>query len=147
MIYASNKKAHFNYEILSKYEAGIELKGTEVKSIKAQNVSIKESYIRIIKDEVYIVQMNISPYDKGNINNVDSQRLRKLLLHRKEIKLLSKEVKENKLALVALSVYSKNNKIKLEIALARGKKLYDKRQTIKDRDTKRQIEKNLKRFK
>lgn len=144
MVYANNKKSRFNYEILKKYEAGIELKGTEVKSIKMSNVSIKEAFIRIIKNEVFVFQMTVNNYDKGNINNVETDRPRKLLLNKKEIMYLLKEVRENRYAVVPISVYSKNRLIKLEIGLARGKKLYDKRETIKKRDIERSISKKYK---
>lgn len=144
MVYANNKKSRFNYEILKKYEAGIELKGTEVKSIKMSNVSIKEAFIRIIKNEVFIFQMTVNNYDKGNINNVETDRARKLLMNKKEIMYLLKEVRENRYAIVPISVYSKNRLIKLEIGLAKGKKLYDKRETIKKRDIERSINKKYK---
>lgn len=144
MVYANNKKSRFNYEILKKYEAGIELKGTEVKSIKMSNVSIKEAFIRIIKNEVFVFQMTVNNYDKGNINNVETDRPRKLLLNKKEIMYLLKEVRENRYAVVPISVYSKNRLIKLEIGLARGKKLYDKRETLKKRDIERSISKKYK---
>lgn len=146
MIYAKNKKAYFNYEIIEKIEVGISLHGTEVKSIKKGNVSIKEAFVRIIKDEAFIFQMNISSYEEGNINNVAPNRERKLLLHKKEILKFKSEIKENRYSLVPLTVYLSRNKIKLELALARGKKMYDKRESIKRRDVKREIEKNLKKW-
>lgn len=146
MVYAKNKKANFNYQILEKLEAGIVLSGTEVKSIRLSKVSIKESYIRIIRDEIFIMQMNISEYEKGNINNKESTRVRKLLLHKKEIEKLKRETKEKGLAIVPLSVYSNSKHIKVEIALAKGKKEYDKRETLKRKEIDMNIKREIKKY-
>ena len=141
-ILANNKKAYFDYFIEEEYEAGLELKGTEVKSIKMTKVSIKESFIRIIKNEPFIMGMFITNYSFGNINNVNETRVRKLLLHKKEIKKLEEKSKLLGYTIVPLSVYNKNGIIKVKIALARGKKNYDKRESIKKRDLSREIKNN-----
>ena len=141
-ILANNKKAYFDYFIEEEFEAGIELKGTEVKSIKMTKVSIKESFIRIIKNEPFIMGMFVSNYSFGNINNVNEIRVRKLLLHRKEIKKLQKKSKLLGYTIVPLNVYNKNGLIKIKIGLARGKKNYDKRESIKQRDLSREIRNN-----
>ena len=141
-ILANNKKAYFDYFIEEEFEAGIELKGTEVKSIKMTKVSIKESFIRIIKNEPLIMGMFVSNYSFGNINNVNEIRVRKLLLHRKEIKKLQEKSKLLGYTIVPLNVYNKNGLIKIKIGLARGKKNYDKRESIKQRDLSREIRNN-----
>ena len=141
-ILANNKKAYFDYFIEEEYEAGLELKGTEVKSIKMTKVSIKESFIRIIKNEPFIMGMFVTNYSFGNINNVNETRVRKLLLHKKEIKKLKEKSKLLGYTIVPLSVYNKNGIIKVKIALARGKKNYDKRESIKKRDLSREIKNN-----
>ena len=141
-ILANNKKAYFDYFIEEEFEAGIELKGTEVKSIKMTKVSIKESFIRIIKNEPFIMGMFVSNYSFGNINNVNEIRVRKLLLHRKEIKKLQEKYKLLGYTIVPLNVYNKNGLIKIKIGLARGKKNYDKRESIKQRDLSREIRNN-----
>ena len=137
-----NKKAYFDYFIEEEYEAGLELKGTEVKSIKMTKVNIKESFIRIIKNEPFIMGMFVTNYSFGNINNVNETRVRKLLLHKKEIKKLEEKSKLLGYTIVPLSVYNKNGIIKVKIALARGKKNYDKRESIKKRDLSREIKNN-----
>ena len=129
-----NKKAYHDYFIEEKYECGIVLFGTEVKSLREGKCSIKESYIKIKDSEVFIIGMNISPYEKGNIFNKDPLRTKKLLMHKGEIKKLIGKIKEKGYTLIPLTVYFKNSHVKLEIALARGKKLYDKRETIKSKD-------------
>ncbi|WP_067140825.1 SsrA-binding protein SmpB [Oceanivirga salmonicida] len=140
MVYAKNKKASFDYFLLEKHETGIELVGTEVKSIRLSKLSIKEAFVRIIKDELFILNMHISPYDFGNINNeTESTRPRKLLMNKKEIQKLKEKTKEKGLTLVPISVYAKGRYIKVEIALAKGKKNYDKRQSLKEKDTNRRI--------
>ena len=141
-ILANNKKAYFDYFIEEEYEAGLELKGTEVKSIKMTKVSIKESFIRIIKNEPFIMGMFVTNYSFGNINNVNETRVRKLLLHKKEIKKLEEKSKLLGYTIVPLSVYNKNGIIKVKIALARGKKNYDKRESITKRDRSREIKNN-----
>ena len=127
---ANNKKAYHDYFIDDKWEAGIELFGTEVKSIRMGKCSIKEAFVKIDKGEVYVYGMHISPYEKGNIFNKDPMRVRKLLLHRHEINKIEAKLKEKGLTLVPLKVYFKDSLVKVEIGMARGKKLYDKRQDI-----------------
>jgi SsrA-binding protein len=143
-IVSNNKKAYHDYFILDTYEAGIELKGTEIKSVRKGSANLKDAFIKIKDNEAYIENMHIAPYEQGNRFNHDPRRTRKLLLHKKEIKKLQKEVKENGLTIVPTKLYFNTSKAKLEIALARGKKLYDKRQDLKAKDAKRDIEKALK---
>ena len=143
-IVAQNKKAYHDYFILDTYEAGIALQGTEIKSIRKGSVNLKDSFIRIRNDEAFIDNMHIAPYEQGNRFNHEPLRQRKLLLHKKEIKKLQKELKENGLTIVPTKLYFNTSKLKVEIALARGKKLYDKRQDLKEKDSKRDIEKALK---
>ncbi len=141
---ANNKKAYFDYFIEDKYEAGIELFGTEVKSLRMGKCSIKESFIRIERGEVYVYGMHISPYEKGNIFNKDPLRVRKLLLHKREIMKLSAEIAQKGYTLVPLAVYLKGSLVKVEVGLAKGKKLYDKRETIAKKDQRREAEKEFK---
>ncbi len=141
---ANNKKAYHDYFILEQYEAGIELAGTEVKSLRMGKCSVKESYIRIEHGEVIIYGMHISPYEKGNIFNKDPLRPRKLLLHRSEINKMMGKLKEKGLTIVPLRVYFKGSLVKVEIGLAKGKKLYDKRQDIAKKDAKREAERDFK---
>ena len=141
---ANNKKAYHDYFIEDKYEAGIELFGTEVKSIRMGKCSIKESFIRIEKGQVMIYGMHISPYEKGNIFNKDPLRERKLLMHRYEINKLKGKIQEKGYTLVPLQVYFKGSLVKVEIGLARGKKLYDKRADIAKKDQRRELEKEFK---
>ena len=141
---ANNKKAYHDYFIEEKYEAGIALAGTEVKSLRMGKCSIKESFLRIEKGEVYIYGMHISPYEKGNIFNKDPLRVRKLLLHDYEIRKLQNQIKEKGYTLVPLQVYFKNILVKVEIGLARGKKLYDKRQDIAKKDQRREAQRDFK---
>ena len=141
---ANNKKAYHDYFIEDSYEAGIALAGTEVKSLRMGKCSIKESYIRIENKEVLVYGMHISPYEKGNIFNKDPLRTRKLLLHRSEINRLAGKIKEKGLTIVPLKVYFKDSLVKVEIGLARGKKLYDKRQDIAKKDQKREAERDFK---
>ena len=141
---ANNKKAYHDYFIEENYEAGIALHGTEVKSMRQGKCSIKESFIRIENGEVYVYGMHVSPYEKGNIFNKDPLRVKKLLLHRYEINKLSGKVAEKGLTLVPLQVDFKEGKVKVEIGLARGKKLYDKRQDIAKKDQRREAEKDFK---
>ncbi len=140
----NNKKAYFDYQILEEIEAGIVLTGTEIKSIRNGQANLKDSYAIIRNNEVYILNMHISKYDDGNIFNHEETRTRKLLLHKKEILKLNDKIKLQGLTLVPLKLYFKKNKAKLLIGLAKGKKLYDKRESIKERDIKRNIEKNYK---
>lgn len=141
---ANNKKARFDYFIEDSCEAGISLHGTEVKSIRMGRCSIKEAFVRIEHGEVWIYNMHISPYEKGNIFNKDPLRVKKLLLHRYEINKLMGRIKEKGYTLVPLRVYLKGSLVKVEIGLAKGKKLYDKRQDIAKKDQRREAEKNFK---
>ena len=141
---ANNKKAYFDYFIEDKWEAGISLFGTEVKSIRMGKVSIKESYIKIEKGEVFVYNMHVSPYEKGNIFNRDPIRVKKLLLHRAEINKISGKITEKGYTLVPLQVYIKDGLVKVEIGLAKGKKLYDKRDTIAKKDVRRENERDFK---
>ncbi len=141
---ANNKKAYHDYFIQDKYEAGIELYGTEVKSVRMGKCSIKEAFIRIEKGEVYIYGMHINPYEKGNLFNKDPLRTRKLLLHRAEIEKLGSKIAEKGFTLVPLQVYFKGSLVKVEIGLAKGKKLYDKREDIAKKDQKREMEREMK---
>lgn len=141
---ANNKKAYHDYFIDDKIEAGIELFGTEVKSIRMGKCSVKESFIKIEKGEMFIYGMHISPYEKGNIFNKDSLRVRKLLLHKVEIRKLEAKVAEKGYTLVPLQVYFKGSLVKVEVGLARGKKLYDKRQDLAKKDQKREVERDFK---
>ena len=141
---ANNKKAYHDYFIDETYEAGIALHGTEVKSMRMGKCSIKESFIRIENEEVYVYGMHVSPYEKGNLFNKDPLRVKKLLLHRYEINKLIGKVKEKGYTLVPLQVYFKDGKVKVEIGLARGKKLYDKRESIAKKDQMREAQKEFK---
>ena len=141
---AQNRKAYHDYFVEDRYEAGIELFGTEVKSIRMGKCSVKESFVRIVNDEVMIYGMHISPYEKGNIFNKDPLRERKLLMHRYEINKLKGKIQEKGYTLVPLQVYFKGSLVKVEIGLARGKKLYDKRADIAKKDQRRELEKDFK---
>jgi SsrA-binding protein len=141
---ANNKKAYHDYFILDKYETGIALAGTEVKSLRMGKCSIKESFIRIENGEVFIYGMHISPYEKGNIFNKDPLRVRKLLLHRAEINKLIGKTKEKGMTIVPLRIYLKGSLVKVEIGLAKGKKLYDKRQDISKKDQQREASRDFK---
>ena len=141
---ANNKKAFHDYFIEDKYEAGISLAGTEVKSLRQGKCSIKESFIRIEKGEVFIYGMHISPYEKGNIFNKDPLRVKKLLLHKYEINKMAGKIAEKGYTLVPLQVYFRGSLVKVELGLAKGKKLYDKRQDIAKKDQKREAEKEFK---
>ena len=141
---STNRKAYFNYRIDGTVEAGIVLTGTEIKSIRAGKVSIAASYARPERGEVWLANANIAPYESGNRNNHEPTRARKLLMHRDEISRLSSAVAEKGLTLVPLRLYLKNGLAKVEIGLARGKKLYDKRQSIAQRQSDREIERTLK---
>ncbi len=132
-----NKKAYFNYFIVKEIEAGIELLGSEIKSLRKGSANIKDSYIRIKNNEVFLINTYIEKYEEGNTFNHNPTRERKLLLHKKEIKKLYEEVKMEGLTLIPLKIYLKNNKAKVLIGLAKGKKIYDKRETIKKRDLER----------
>lgn len=141
---ANNKKAYHDYFIDETYEAGISLHGTEVKSMRMGKCSIKESFIRIENAEIYVYGMHVSPYEKGNIFNKDPLRVKKLLMHKYEISKLAGKVAEKGYTLVPLQVYFKHGRVKVEIGLARGKKLYDKRQDIARKDQRRETQREFK---
>ena len=141
---ANNKKARFDYFILETFECGIELFGTEVKSLLLGQCSVKEAWVEIRNGEVFINQMHINPYEKGNIFNKDPLRVRKLLMHKSEIRRLVGKIKEKGLTLVPLQVYFKGSLVKVEIGLAQGKKKYDKRESIAKNDQRRDFERNFK---
>lgn len=143
-VIANNRKAFHDYFIEDKFEAGLVLVGTEIKSIRKGSVQFKDAYVDIVNNEAYIVGMHIAPYEFGNRFNHDELRDRKLLLHKLEIKKLSKSVQQKGYSIVPLSLYLSEGKAKMEIALAKGKANYDKRQTLKEKDAKREIEKALK---
>ena len=141
---AQNKKAHFEYFLEELFEAGISLSGTEVKSLRQGKCSLKESFVRIEQGEAFLYNMHISPYEQGNIFNKDPLRTRKLLLHKSEIRRLIGKVKTYGYTIVPVKIYFKGNYAKVQIALAKGKKLYDKRQDIAKKDQRREAEKSFK---
>ena len=143
-VVAKNSKAYHDYFIEEKYEAGIELAGTEVKSIRMGNVNLKDSFCIIKDGQLAVHGMHISPYEKGNIFNKDPRRPRRLLMHKREIMRLFGRLKQDGLALIPLSIYFKGPRVKLELGLARGKKLYDKRESAARRDAKREIDRTMK---
>ena len=137
---AQNKKAYHEYFILEKYEAGIELFGTEVKSIRNGKVNLKDAWCQIKNNEIFVCGMHISPYEQGNIFNRDPMRVKRLLMHKREIRNLYAKVKQEGLTLIPLTLYFKNGRAKLEIGLCKGKKLYDKRETAARKEAERKIE-------
>lgn len=141
---AANRKARHEYFVIESMEAGIELVGTEVKSIRMGNVNLKDSWADIKNDEIFIMGMHVSPYEKGNIFNRDPLRVRKLLMHKREIRKLQAQIKTKGLTLVPLSMYFKNSNVKVEIGICKGKKLYDKRATEASRDAARNIDRAMK---
>jgi SsrA-binding protein len=141
---AQNKKAYHEYFILETYEAGIELFGTEVKSIRQGNVNLKDSWCGIVNGELFVNNMHISPYEQGNIFNREPRRVRRLLMHKREIRRLKAEVKQQGLALIPLSVYFRKGKAKIKVGLCKGKMLYDKRSVQADRDANRRIDRAMK---
>lgn len=141
---ANNKKAYYDYFIEDKYEAGLVLHGTEVKSLRMGKCSIKESYVQIINGEVFIINMNITPYEKGNIFNRDPLRPKKLLLHKQEINKLAAQTAQQGYTIVPLQVYISNGKMKIEIGVGKGKKNYDKRDSIAKKDQQREAQKEFK---
>lgn len=142
---AKNRKARHDYEILETFEAGIELTGTEVRSLRENNCQLTDTFALVRGDEVWLSNLHIAPFSNGNIANVDPDRRRKLLLHRKQIRYLAQKTQEKGLALVPLDIYfNDNGLVKVGLALARGKKLYDKRNSMKERDMKRDVERALK---
>jgi SsrA-binding protein len=144
-VIATNKKAYFNYELLENYEAGVSLVGSEVKSLRQGRVSLKDSYAEVRGGEVFLLNFHISPYEAANRFNHDPEREKKLLLHRQEIKRLSGKIKEKGLTLVPTKVlFNDKGKVKVEIALAKGKRAYQKREVIKERDRERELRAELK---
>lgn len=141
-----NRKAYFDYEIIDSFECGIVLVGTEIKAIRLGNVNIKDSYGLIKNGELFLLNMHIAPYEKGNIFNHEETRTRKLLMHKKEISKLTSNVKENNYTLIPLKLYFKGNKVKVLLGMARGKKQFDKRQALKEADIKKQIDKDVRDF-
>ena len=141
----NTRKARFDYQIYDKYEAGIVLTGTEIKSIRQGNCNLNDSYVVIKKNEAYIINMHISQYEEGNIFNHEETRTRKLLLHKKEILKINDKIRIEGFTIIPLKLYFIKNKAKIEIGIAKGKKNYDKRQTIKERDIQKDINKQLKR--
>lgn len=143
----TNKKARFDYEIDEKYEAGMVLTGTEVKSLRNGKANLKDGYARVIKGEVFLIGCHISPYEMGTHSNHDPERRRKLLLHKQEIKRLTGKTVERGLTLVPLRIYFRNGKAKIELGLGRGKKSYDKRETMRQRTADREMERAIRRHK
>ena len=143
---SQNKKAYHDYFIEETYECGISLAGTEVKSIRAGQVNLKDSFASVQSGEVMLIGMHISPYEKGNIFNKDPLRERKLLMHKAEIRRLIGKVKEDGYSLIPTKVYLKGSKVKIELALAKGKKLYDKRNAIAEKEAKRRIDRKIKEY-
>lgn len=141
---ARNKKASHDYFVLQTFEAGIELKGTEVKSIRRGNVNLKDSWCSVVDGEIFVNGMHIGAYEQGNIFNVNSMRVRKLLMHKKEIDKLYGEVKKDGVSIIPISIYFKNSNVKLQIGICKGKKLYDKRKVMAERSANRDIERTLK---
>ena len=141
---ADNRKARHDYFVLEALETGIELVGTEVKSIRTGSVNLKDSWVDIVNGELMVLGMHISPYEKGNIFNRDPVRPRRLLAHKKEIRRLAAEIKQNGLTLIPLKLYFKGSRVKVEVGLCRGKKLYDKRESAARRDAKREIDRAMK---
>lgn len=142
---AQNRKAYHDYFILEKFEAGVELFGTEVKSIRQGNINLKDSFCSVKNGELFTHGMHISPYEKGNIFNRDPMRPKRLLMHKREIERLYARIKQDGLALIPLSVYFKDSRVKLELGLARGKKLYDKREAAAAKSSEREMDRQLKR--
>ena len=140
---AQNKKAYHDYFILEKYEAGIELFGTEVKSVRAGKINLKDSWCHVRNGEIFAMGMHISPYEHGNIFNRDPMREKRLLMHKKEIKQLYSKIKQEGLTVIPLTVYFKNGRAKLEIGLCKGKKLYDKREAAAQKEAERKIERGM----
>lgn len=140
----SNRRATFNFEILETFEAGIALQGTEIKSLREHGGSLQEAYVKVINNEVWLLGCSIAPYKYGNIHNHEERRDRKLLMHKREISKLRVATQEKGLTIIPLAFYLKEGRVKVKIGIAKGKKNIDKRETIKERDEKRHIEKVLK---
>jgi SsrA-binding protein len=143
----SNRKARHEYDIVDRIEAGLVLKGSEVKSLRAGRANLADAYARVIKSEIWVINMHISPYKEATDQNHEPLRDKKLLLHRSEIKKLTRRVNEKGFTLIPMRVYFKNNKAKVEIGIARGKRQYDKKTSIAERDVKRDLEREQKKFK
>ena len=143
---AQNKKARHDYFLQETFEAGIVLKGTEIKSVRANKVNIKDAYCAIRGEELFVIGMHIAKYDQGNIFNHDETRTRKLLMHKREILRLENKIKGQSLTIIPTKVYLEQGLCKVEIAIAQGKKQYDKRQALKEQDAKRQVERSLKNY-
>lgn len=141
---ATNRKAFHDYYIEERFEAGIELSGTEVKSVRQSALNLKDSYCTVKDGELFVRGMHISPYEKGNIFNREPMRVRKLLMHKREIRKLGARVQQDGVAIIPLSVYFKGPRVKIEIAVAKGKKLHDKRESEKDKDASREMDKAIK---
>lgn len=142
-VVATNRKAKFEYHLLETFEAGISLKGSEIKSIRAGQMSIKEAYVRVTENEAWLMEAYIAPYTEANRFNHEPRRPRQLLLHKREIRNMRKTAQQKGLTVIATKVYLKGGRAKVEIALARGKKMHDKRQAIKQRDTEREIKRQM----
>lgn len=143
LLVAENRKAYFHYEVLDKLECGIELQGTEVKSLRNGNISFVDAFVEVKAGQLFLMKFHISPYVFGNLNNHVAERPRRLLAHRQEIAKLHRRVKEKGFTIIPLRVYFKKQYVKIEIGLCRGKKLFDKRETIKERDLQRQSERDV----
>ena len=141
---AQNKKAHHDYFVLESIEAGIELFGTEVKSLRQNRVNLKDSWCSVVNGEIFVNGMHISPYEQGNIFNKDATRVRKLLMHKREIMRLYGHIKQDGYSIIPISIYFKGSKVKVQVGLCKGKKLYDKRADIAKKDAKRNIERAMK---
>lgn len=146
MIEIKNKKANFDYFIEDTYEAGIVLKGTEIKSIRKGSCNLKDTYARVKNNEIYVINMFIAPYEQGNRFNHDERRERKLLLHKKEIIKIKQKIEKEGYSLVPIKLYLKNGMAKVLIGIAKGKKAYDKRQSLKEKDIKRDLEKTVSKY-
>jgi len=142
---AKNRRARHDYHVVDSVEAGVVLKGTEVKSVRLGKVQLADSYARVENEEMFLHGVHISPYEQGNRFNVDSRRVRKLLLHKSEIRRLHRQIREKGVTLIPLSVYLRRGRVKVEIGLCRGKRQHDKRDTIKQRDAERDMERELRR--
>lgn len=146
MIEIKNKKANFDYFIEDTYEAGIVLKGTEIKAIRKGSCNLKDTYARVKNNEIYVINMFIAPYEQGNRFNHDERRERKLLLHKKEIIKIKQKIEKEGYSLVPIKLYLKNGRAKVLIGIAKGKKAYDKRQSLKEKDIKRDLEKTVSKY-
>lgn len=146
MIEIKNKKANFDYFIEDTYEAGIVLKGTEIKSIRKGSCNLKDTYARVKNNEIYVINMFVAPYEQGNRFNHDERRERKLLLHKKEIIKIKQKIEKEGYSLVPIKLYLKNGRAKVLIGVAKGKKAYDKRQSLKEKDIKRDLEKTVSKY-